>query len=141
MSDPVLPPELTDEKRALITVTRKVPPVKLFDILLDDIHSMGDVPEPHVLPSTAGLTFHEVFEHLAQGGDWYFQVTKHNDPSEIYMSGYTYESMRAAYDGESCGYLGSVDDDGEAQIQEIAKRQLHQLVAAQAAYFAAHKSD
>jgi hypothetical protein len=118
----------------IINSVRKVKPIKLFDILVDDIHSMGPESEAHVLPGlTDALTFHEVLEHLAQGGDWYFRVTEHNNPEVVFMSGCTYDSMRNAYDGELTGYLGEVDSDDYSKICEITHAARAKQVAVETA--------
>jgi hypothetical protein len=92
--------------------------IKLFDILVDDIHSMGEDSEAHTLDDTVALTYHEVWEWISTGGDWYFKVIEHNNPENVFMNGTTYKDMNSARKGEEELLLAHAT---EAEISDIEK--------------------
>lgn len=96
----------------------KIKKIKLFDILIEDIHSMGENCEPHTIDGSTGLTYHEVWEWISTGGDWYFEVTEHNNPENLFMKGTTYQDMDSARKGEEEILLGHTT---EAEISDIHK--------------------
>ena len=97
---------------------RKVPAIKLFDILIEDIHSQGEEPDLSAIDSTVGLTYHEVLEWITSGGDWVFEVTEHKNPENVYLRGTTYEDMNNARKGEEQIAIGELS---EAELGEINK--------------------
>jgi hypothetical protein len=101
-----------------VTYHKNTKKIKLFDILIDDIHSMSDKDSAHTIDSTKGLTYHEVWEWISTGGDWYFKVTEHNNPENVFMTGTTYEDMNRARKGEEDLVIGHAT---EAEISDIAK--------------------
>jgi hypothetical protein len=100
----------------------KINKIKLFDILVDDIHSMGEDSKPHALDDTVALTYHEVWEWISTGGDWYFKVIEHNNPENVFMNGTTYQDMNSARKGEEELLLASVTEAEISDIEKIIKR-------------------
>lgn len=101
-----------------ISYRSKINKIKLFDILVDDIHSMGESSEAHTIEGSAGLAYHEVWEWISRGGDWYFKITEHNNPENVFMTGTTYQDMDSARKGEEELSIGSAT---EAEISDIYK--------------------
>lgn len=101
-----------------VIYNNKINKIKLFDILIDDIHSMSDESDAHTIDSTVGLTYHEVWEWISTGGDWYFKVTEHNNPENVFLTGTSYENMDNARKGEEELVLGEAT---ESEISDIKK--------------------
>jgi hypothetical protein len=112
-----------ENKRQIKLVSiEEIKPIKLFDILIDDIHSMSDKDSAHTIDGTAGLTYHEVLEWISSGGDWYFKVTEHNNPENVFMTGSTYEDMNAARKGESHYHVAEVSEGELSDVRKIFNR-------------------
>jgi hypothetical protein len=97
----------------------KIKKIKLFDVLIDDIHSMGEGSKPHTIDGSVGLSYHEVWEWISEGGDWYFVVTEHKNPENVFMRGTTYSSMNTVRNGEEELVVGHAT---EAELSDVSKK-------------------
>lgn len=91
----------------------KTKKISLFDILVSDIHAGDDYT---TIDSSVGLTYHEVWEWISEGGDWAFKVTEHKNHDNIFMVGSTYQSMNSARKGENEIHLTSASEE---EIEEL----------------------
>jgi hypothetical protein len=88
---------VSQEERELLYY-EPIEKVDRFDVLIRDLHCDHDRLE--TIEGSAGLTIHQVWEWLSEGGDWAFQVTAAGNPDRVFMSGYTYDyGMRHASEG------------------------------------------
>jgi len=99
--------------------------IKLFDILIADVHSRND---PYTtIDRTRGLTLQEVWDWLCTGGDWAFIVTAHNDATKVFMRGETLASLRAASEGRILMSLcTATEEEAEALARQTHKRIMEQ---------------
>lgn len=98
----------------VITYEEDVKKIPLFDILISDIHA-GD--EYSTIDCSIGLTYHEVWEWISEGGDWAFRVVEHKNPDNVFMTGNTYQSMNSARKGVAQVVLGHVTEE---EIDELS---------------------
>lgn len=102
-----------------ITYNQPVNKIRLFDILIGDIHAEDGCD---TIDETVGLTYHEVLEWISEGGDWRFVVTEHQNPKNIFMQGVALQNMNAARRGEEAMVLGFATQEEMDQISD----QLHE---------------
>ena len=102
----------------VVTYANKIEKVHLFDILISDVHAGDDYT---TIDTSAGLTFHEVWEWISSGGEWAFRVTEHKNHDNIFMTGTTYKSMDDARKGEESIYLGTANNEEVNELQDFLR--------------------
>lgn len=92
----------------VVTYEESVKKISLFDILVSDIHAGDDYS---TIDSSVGLTYHEVWEWISEGGDWAFRVVEHKNHENVFMVGSTYQDMNSARKGFNQVVLGHVPEE------------------------------
>jgi|688.fasta_scaffold64315_2 hypothetical protein len=98
----------------------QVKKIKLFDVLVKDIHKRSDTYQ--VLEGSSALSYHEVWEWISQGGDWDFIVTEHDNSKNIFLRGTTIQNMDSARKGEEELVLGFANEKELYEIDENLKK-------------------